>query len=152
MASANASEAVATRDGMTLAIPIPGVPVTIGTTLDEFGNISEVVVDNADFILTESGDHKVRFTRDTGDGSTRVKVTAKESKLTASFRTSNLADVVGNNVWTADIFGTGDITTVTFTMTSATGPLGDYGRITAVDVNSMFVIDVKGPDTETGSR
>ncbi len=154
-ASANTTEAIADTGGMTLVIM--GVPVKVIVTLDDFGKISTVDItsditsDGSDgtFDLTKEKPGKMRFVHNSGgDGSTVIDVRAKGSKLTTSLKTTNHAEVLGDHVWTGDIFGTDDITTVTFTVTEAAANGFTYAEITTVVVNSPFENTFDPPHTE----
>jgi hypothetical protein len=142
VASANTTEAIADTGGMTLSLP--GVPMVLDVVLDEFGNIHSVSFDTS-FVQDHESGHKVTFTS-TPDGSTVVK--AKGQKLTVKVKTSNLGDLVGPHVWTGDIFGTAETTTVSFTVVQVGSGDSAYLEITSVLVVSPFDNSVEGPWTE----
>lgn len=148
IASADTTEAIADTGGMTLMIP--GVPVTVVVTLDDFGSISTVEISDTTFDPTKEEPGKMRFVRDNGaDGSTVIDIKAKGSKLSAKLKTTNLDDILGANVWTGDIFGTGEATTVTFNVAQASDNGFSYAEITSVAVDSPFANTVEGPHAET---
>ncbi len=146
VAAANTTEAIAETGGMTLTIP--GVPVTVSVTLDQFGNIDTIGIDDTGFVATRTGKHKMRFSNGTTDGSTEIRIEADGEELSTELRTLNFADVLGDNVWTGDIFGTGDTTTVTFTVVQAGSGSETYAEITSVVVDTLFDFMVDGPETE----
>jgi len=132
IAAANTTEAIAQTGGMTLSLP--GVPLDLGITLDEFGNIRMVTIDPA-LSQNHDSDHKVTFER-TGDGSTVVEVKAAGEKLTAKVKTSNLGELAGDQTWSADIFGTGTDTVVEFS-------------IVTVGSGSEAYLEIAGPPVVT---
>jgi len=140
IAVANTTEAIAETGGMTLTLP--GVPLTLGITLDPFGNIQEVTIDPT-FAPDHESDHKVTFER-ASDGSTVVKAKASGEKLTAKVKTSNLDEFVGTQTWSADVFGTGTASTVTFTIAKVGTGDSAYLEITGPPV----VTPVPGIDSE----
>ncbi|MCL1598560.1 MAG: hypothetical protein M3094_05215, partial [Actinomycetia bacterium] len=145
IAAANTTEAVAETGGMTLTIP--GVPgITVGVTLDEFGNITQVSVDGAVIVLSDAPVHKVTFDLGT-DGSTTVQVKAKGEKLSTKVKTSNLGSLVGNGTWVGDVFGDGTVTTVTYTIAQVGGDM-PYLEITSVTVDSTVANSLSGPFTK----
>jgi len=147
MASANTTEAIADTGGMTLTIP--GVPVTIGVTLDDYGAISSVDVSDAAFVATKETTHRVRFVRDNGsDPATVVQVKAKGAKVSTTLKSADLGDVLGDQVWSSDIFGTGEMTTVTFNVAEVPGDM-PHAQITSVDVASPFPYTLAGPSMES---
>ncbi len=146
IAAANTTEAVAETGGMTLTMP--GVPgITVGVTLDEFGNITQVSVDGTDVIQNSAPVHKVTFDLGT-DGSTTVQVKAKGEKLSTKVKTSNLGSLVGAQTWTGDIFGAGFPATVNYTIAQVGGAM-PYLEITSVDVVSDVANTINGPFTGT---
>lgn len=145
IAAANTTEAVADTGGMTLTIP--GVPgITVGVTLDEFGNITQVSVDGTDVIQSDAPVHKVTFDLGT-DGSTTVQVKAKGEKLSTKVKTSNLGSLVGDQTWTGDVFGAGFPATVNYTIAQVGGDM-PYLEITSVEVVSDITNSVNGPYTK----
>ena len=148
IAAANTTEAVAETGGMTLTVPaMPGVPgITIGVTLDEFGNITKVSVDGSDIILNSSPVHKVTFELGT-DGSTTVQVKAKGEKLSTKVKTSNLGSLVGDHTWEGDIFGTDFPATVNYSIAQVAGAT-PYLEITDVKVVSDVAKTINGPFTK----
>lgn len=146
IAAANTTEAIAETGGMNLTLP--GVPIDLDVVLDDFGNIDTVSFDFG-FTKDHESDHKVTFAK-TDDGSTVVKVKAEGAKLTAKVKTSNFGDLVGDHVWTGDIFGTGVASTVSFTIVQVGSGDSAYLEITSVAVTSPFESSVEGPRTEAG--
>ncbi|NHZ70116.1 MAG: hypothetical protein GWP18_00570 [Proteobacteria bacterium] len=147
IAAANTTEAIAQTGGMTLTLP--GVPVALGVTLDEFGKIDTVTFDSS-FTQDQTSDHKVTFERGSADGSTTVKVKAKGEKLSAKVKTSNLGDLVGTHIWTGDIFGTGETTTVTFDVAEVAAGGATYLEIVGPPVvTTTLDHTIEGPTTES---
>lgn len=146
VAAADTTAAIAETGAITLTIP--GAPVTVSVTLDDFGNIDTVGIDDAGFAATRTGEHQLRFSKGAGEGSTEIRIETDGEELTTELRTSNFADALGDNVWSGDIFGTGAITTVTFTVAQAGSGDETYAEITAVVVGTPFDFMLDGPETE----
>jgi len=146
-AAANTTEAIADTGGMSLTLP--GVPIALEVVLDQFGNIDSVSFDTS-FTQDHDAAHKVTFTS-TADGSTVVKVKAEGSELTAKVKTSNLTDLVGAHTWSGDIFGSGETTTVGYTLAIVGSGDGAYLEIVpgSVMVTTSLPYTVDGPYTET---
>ena len=125
-----------------------GTGLEIEVTLDEIGHITDVAVaPAADFTKDRTGEHKVRFTA--VDDSTRVDVKAKNSKLSASVKASNLDSILGTHTWSAVLFGAPGPTVVTFEVDESEGdPFLVEGSVVVADVGGATsqVGDIK---TET---
>ena len=131
-ALASTTEVIADTGGMLVAL---GSGLNINVTLDEIGHIDVVTVGNGvAFTEDRAGDHKIRFSND--EDSTRVDVKAKNSKLSASVKASDLASIVGTHTWSANLFGAGD-TDVTFVV-------GDDGGDPVIVDGSVLVTPAAG--------
>jgi len=148
IAMANTTEAIAQTGGMTLTLV--GVPLNLGITLDQFGKIDMVTIDTT-FSPDHQSDHKVTFER-AGDGSTVVKVKAEGQKLTAKIKTSNIDELVGAQNWSADVFGTGDPTSVDFNIIKVGEGDSAYLMIDGppgVTPGAGIDFEVSGPTTDS---
>jgi hypothetical protein len=114
--AAHTNEQIAKTGGMTV-MPLLGVALTV--TLDDVGNIETVGFNPAGITQTEAGDHKVKFAN--ADGTVKVDVKAKGSKLSVNARTGSLVDLIGSAVWSADVFGTGTASSVPYEIGSTDG-------------------------------
>jgi hypothetical protein len=103
---ANTNEPIAQTGGMSNSlVPLIGTPLTVDVTLDPAtGNISNVALNPAlTKDTTKSNDHFMVFA--SSDGSTKVSVSAKGSRLSIGARVKSLGDLVGNGTWSAAVFG-----------------------------------------------
>jgi hypothetical protein len=117
-ALADTSGPIAQTGGMTATLPLLGHPLTVAVTLDGVGNISSVDLDPVgDFSATRLGPHAVSFA--TADGSTRVKIKARGDRMSVKASTGSLDDLLGFGTWTADLFGTDEMTDVAYTIGAA---------------------------------
>ncbi len=146
-AAAQTTEIVADTGGATLDLTLFGTPVQLGVVLDPLGQITEVTVGGE--TVTSDGTSKVRvMLGDDPATSAVVEVKAKKDKLKTQVRTATLADLVGPQSWSGNLFGSDVPTTVTFTVTDDGGVPG----ITDVAVGAISPADatyeVQGPYTE----
>ncbi len=111
-AQASTTQAVADTGGMTLTLDVLGSPLAIAVSLDDVGHITEVTVSDSAFEPTAAGDHKVRFTDATSG--TRIDIKAKNSKLSAAVKASDLASLIGTHEWKGALFASEQETTVSF--------------------------------------
>lgn len=137
-AFANTSGPIAQTGGMSATIPLLGASLTIDVVLDPVGNLSSVGLNPVgDFSATKVGPHAVSF-ENTADGTTHVSIKAKGDKLSLKASAGTLAALTGPGTWTADVFGTGEMTTVAYTIgddgtglpTLALGAIGAPAGIT----------------------
>jgi len=150
-AAAGTSEAVAQTGGNRLTLAIPGAPLGIDVVLDDFGRITQVEITEAPggggavtTSATPEADHPGRVRFVTTDGGTVVDVKAKGAKLSTKVATMDPGAVVGTHEWSADLWGTGSPTSVTFTV--AIGGLG-YPEIVTGSVATSDPTAVIGPVT-----
>ena len=73
------TEAIAETGGTSLTLGLPGSPIGFDVTLDEFGNIVELAIDEGadgtvDQTVAGDGEHRIRFASE--DGSLVVDVKA----------------------------------------------------------------------------
>ncbi len=125
-ALASTTEAIAETGGATLELGLPGSPVNFTVHLDEFGNLVDLEVSDGTTV-TPTDEHKIRFAN--ADGTTRVDVKAKKSKLSMKVKTADAAGVIGDHIWSADVFGTGDVASVGFAIAMGTS---GYPELTSV--------------------
>ena len=112
-ALANTSDAIAQTGGMTATLPLLGSSLTVQVTLDGSGNLSTVNVDPVGtYSASKVGAHAVTF--DSADGTSQVKIRAKGDKLSVKAQAGTLDALVGPGTWSADVFGTGAMSTVAY--------------------------------------
>lgn len=138
-AMAATNQPIAQTGGAEATITLLGVPLNVGLELNtDTGDITAVNVTDgsgaaADMTATKVTPTKVRFASNT-DGSTTVSVSAKKNKMSFGVKTSDLANLVGTNSWSADVFGTGAKSTVAYTIGNDAGaPTFAFGDITPGD-------------------
>lgn len=149
---ANTNEPIAQTGGMSNSlVPLIGTPLTVDVTLDPAtGNISNVALNPA---LTKdaarSNDHFMVFA--SSDGSTKVSVSAKGSKLSIGARVKSLADLVGNGTWSAAVFGGSVKSTVAYTIgkDGSGNPTLAFG---AISTPSGVTATVLNPSTKTAKK
>lgn len=115
--AANTGEPIAQTGGMTVTLPLLGVPggVAVAVTLDPVGNISAVTLTPpGDFTAGTTEPGFVKFANVAG--TTTVSVTAKGDKLSVRAKSATLADLVGPGSWSANVFGPGTLSTVAYTV------------------------------------
>jgi len=109
------NEPIAQTGGMTATLPLLGSSLTVAVTLDPAGNISGVALTpTGTLTATKTSSEAVMFA--SADGSTRVSVNAKGDRLAISARATKLDDLLGAGTWSADVFGTGSLSTVAYTV------------------------------------
>jgi len=134
---ANTNEPIAQTGGMEATLPLLGTSLTVGVTLDDVGKITGVTVNPSGVVSqTQTTDSAVKFAN--ADGTTKVSVRAKGSKLSITAKSTKLADILGSGTWAADVFGSGAKSTVDYTIgddggkpTVAIGDVGAAAGITA---------------------
>jgi hypothetical protein len=96
-------------------LPLLGSALTVDVATDDDGNLTSVGLDPiGDFTATVLRPHAVKF--ETADGSVKVTITSWGGKTSLAAQATTLADIEGAGTWTADIFKTGDPTTVNYTI------------------------------------
>lgn len=151
-AFANTSGAISQTGGMTVTLPMPGSGLSVVVKLDVVGNVSQVDLDPVGtYSATKVGPHAVTF--ENGDGTSQVKINAKGDKLAVKASAPTLATFLGSGTWSADLFGTGDTTTVGYTVGSAGGAptiaidsVGAPGDIAVVQGTPKMKSGPKGSD------
>ena len=90
------------------------------------------------------------MTFDNADGNSQVKISAKGDKLAVRASAPTLATFIGSGTWSADLFGSGAVTTVGYTIAGAgTAPTIAIGSVAA----PADVVVVQGtPKTKTSSE
>jgi len=129
-AEATAADTQVTEVVSTLPVLGAGLSVTIAR--DETGTISSVGLDPADgaTILKEK-DHKVVFLL--SDGETQVVVKARKNSVQTKVKADATADLTGPGAWTADVFGTGDVTIPYTVAFEGNTPIITIGDVIAPD-------------------
>ena len=147
---ADTNAPIAQTGGMTVTLPLMGVPLTVDVTLDAVGNVSNVDLNpTGDFSATALGPHAVSFA--TSDGATKVKVRARGDRMSVRASSASLDDLVGSGTWTADLFGTGDPTSVDYTV-GAAGDGSPTLSIDSVNAPSDVTVDQKPVQTKSGEH
>jgi len=116
-ALANTNEPIAQTGGMsTSLVPLIGTPLSVDVTLDPAtGNISNVALNPA--LTKDTGKSNDQFmVFASSDGSTKVSVSARGSRLAINARVKSLDDLVGNGTWSAAVFGGTVKSTVAYTI------------------------------------
>jgi hypothetical protein len=146
-AAANTNEPIAQTGGMTASFNLLGTPLTVGVQLDAVGKIKLVTLDPTGLTTKKTTDHSVKFSN--ADDTVKVSVRAKGSSLSITAR-STLTGLSGPGTWSADVFGTGDKSTVKYTVGSSSGSptLSIDSVANAPDVSST----TSGPTTKSGDR
>jgi hypothetical protein len=136
---ATTTEAIAQTGGMTVTLPLLGSSLNVEVTLDGTGNLSQVNLDPiGTYSATKVSGHAVSF--DNADGTTQVKIKARGDKLSVKATAGTLDALVGTGSWSADVFGTGEKSSVAYTVgkaadgtpTVALGTISAATGITAV--------------------
>jgi hypothetical protein len=153
-AAATTNEPIAQTGGATvtlpLTLPLLGTSLTVDVVLDDTGNISGVTLTPpTSFTQTTTEPTRVKF--ENADGTTKVSVKAKGSKLAVNAKTGLLAQLTGKGSWQADVFGTAAKSSVGYAIgddgkgnpTLAIGPVSAAGGITAT---------VKTPVTKSNDK
>lgn len=98
----------------TVTLPLP-VPLTVTVSTDPGGALANVTVDPADgLVATHLRPGKVVFVNDTSG--VKVTIQSHGNTQSVSARAGSLAQISGNGGWKGDVFGTGTITTVSYTV------------------------------------
>jgi len=133
--------------GMSATLPLLGSSLTVDVALDANGNLSSVSLNPVgDFTATKDHPHFVKFQNT--DGSVKVSITAWGGAMALKAKAGSLSALEGSGTWSADIFGTGDTTTVHYTV-------GDDGSgaptvaIDSVNAPSGVTVTQNPPTTKT---
>ncbi len=98
-----------------VSLPLLGAPLIVDINSDPGGNLVDVSLNPADgYTATKLKTNNVQFVNDAG--TVKVRVKAKRGGLRIDARAASLAEVTGASGWTGDVFGTGETTSVTFTV------------------------------------
>lgn len=147
----NTSGPIAQTGGMTATLPLFGSPLKVAVTLDVVGNISAVDIDPiGDFSATRVGPHAVSF--ETTDGAVQVKIKAKGDKMSIRASASSLADLVGSGTWSADVFGTGDLSEVAYTVGAALDGTPTLAIDSVAAAPSGVVVDAMPVENKTDEK
>ena len=131
VALAGTSDAIAQTGGMTATLPLLGSSLTVSVTLDSGGNVSQVNLDPVGtYTATKLSSHAVTF--DSADGTTSVRIKAHGDSLSIKASAGSLDALVGPGTWSADVFGTGAASRVSYTIgKSGTAPTVTIDSVTA---------------------
>lgn len=147
----NTSGPIAQTGGMTATLPLFGSPLKVAVTLDVVGNISAVDIDPiGDFSATRVGPHAVSF--ETTDGAVQIKIKAKGDKMSIRASASSLADLVGSGTWSADLFGTGDLSEVAYTVGAALDGTPTLAIDSVAAAPSGVVVDTMPVENKTDEK
>ena len=98
-----------------LTLPFPGAPLKLTVTTGPGGAITQADLDNAGaFTATDVSAKKVRFVANDGTLQLTVKSKGNEQRVTA--KAAEFGQLVGTSGWSGDVFGTGQASTVAFTI------------------------------------
>jgi hypothetical protein len=129
VALASTTNAIAQTGGMTATLPLLGSSLTVQVTLDANGNLSQVNLDPVgDYTASQLNGHAVTF--DSTAGGTQVKIKAHGSSLSIGAKAGTLDALVGPGTWSADVFGTGSPTSLTYA-------IGNNAGVPTVAINSV---------------
>lgn len=130
---------------------VPGVDVTVEVVLDDTGHLAEVNLEpDADPEVEKK--HAVSFLLE--DGETEVRVWAAFGAVQTKVKTNDLANILGPGVWSADLFGTGETSTVNYTVdVDADGsPTITIDSIVNAGGVESTEIDLKSWSSEDGTK
>lgn len=105
---------------ITATLPLLGSSLKVDVATDDAGNLTSVALDpisvdpGGAFTATALRPHAVKF--ETADGSVKVTITSWGGNTAIAAKATTLADLEGAGTWSADVFGTGDPTTVNYTI------------------------------------
>ena len=100
---------------ITATLPLLGSSLKVDVAVDASGALSSVALDPVgDFTATGLHPHAVKF--ENADGSVKVTIRSWGGSTQIKARAGTLASLVGSGTWKADVFGTGDPTTVAYTI------------------------------------
>jgi hypothetical protein len=140
---------------LSSTLPILGTGLAVSIQLDENGKIASVALDpdnpGAEGATVEKQtDHKVMFLL--ADGDTEIVVKAKKNYVVTKVKADSTDDIDGPGIWSADVFGNGEITvpyTVTF---DGAVPTIEVGEITLPDGVSAEVGELRSKASEDGNK
>lgn len=113
-------------------LPVLGAGLNVTITRDDTGTISSVGLDPADgATIVKEKDHKVVFLLN--DGDTQVIVKAQKNSVQTKVKADATADLTGPGAWTADVFGTGDVTIPYTVAFEGNTPIITIGEVIAPD-------------------
>ncbi len=138
-AFASTTDAIAQTGGMTATLPLLGSSLTVQVTLDANGNLSQVNLDPVgDYTASKLNGHAVTF--DSTAGGTQVKIKAHGASLSIGATAATLDALVGPGTWSADLFATGEKSSVAYTVGNNAGaPTVTIGTVTpATGVTSVI--------------
>jgi hypothetical protein len=140
----------------TVTLPLFGVPLTLDIATDPGGAITNVAVTPAtNTVATKLKPHKVVFqsadpANPTADPA-RLVVKSGHGGQSVTARAGSLAAVSGPGVWKGDVFGTGVLTTVTFTVGHLTDGSADITGVATGDPTAVVgATDHSSGDGEEG--
>ncbi len=129
VALASTTDAIAQTGGMTATLPLLGSSLTVQVKLDASGNLSQVNLDPVGgYAALQLNAHAVTF--DSTAGGTQVKIKAHGSSLSIGAKAGTLDALVGPGTWSADVFGTGSPSSLTYSV-------GNNAGVPTVVINSV---------------
>lgn len=144
--SAHTNEQVAETNGFTTTLPLFGSSLTVAVTLDDVGNLASVsLTPTGSYSPTRTGPHRVRLAAT--DGQSTVTVRAKGDKLGLRAKAPTLTDVLGSGTWTGDVFGTGETTSVPYTI-GADGAGNPTIAVASITTPAGVATEVRPPVTK----
>jgi hypothetical protein len=105
---------------ITATLPLLGSSLKVDVATDDNGNLTSVALDpisvdpGGAFTATRTRPHAVKF--ETADGNVKVTITSWGGRTSLAARATTLADLEGAGTWSADLFKTGNPTTVKYTI------------------------------------
>lgn len=121
-ASARTPQLPQAVNNSTFTLNLLGAPLIIDVTTDPGGNLVDVALNPptppADITATTVKPNKIVFVNTAG--SMKLRVSAKHGGQSVTARAATLLDVSGTGSWAGDVFGTGEATTVNYTVGALT--------------------------------
>lgn len=140
---------------LTSTLPILGTGLAVSIQLDENGKIATVALDpdnpgSADATIEKQTDHKVVFLL--ADGDTEIVVKAKKSYVVTKVKADSTADIDGPGVWSADVFGNGEIVVAYSVMFDGNTPTIAVGEMTLPDDVTAEVGELRSKTSDDGNK
>ncbi len=114
-ANAGPKPAVDPQLPATITLPFLGAQVTLTVTTGPGGNIVSADLDTPDAFATGTvSPNKVKF--ESTDGALQVSVKSKGNEQRVTAKAGELATLIGDGLWSGDVFGDGALSSVTYTI------------------------------------
>ena len=129
-----------------------GAPLTVDLTTDATGTLMNVTVNPADGLTATSlKPNSVQF--QTASGTAFITVINHEGRQSTTVRAGSLADISGNGEWKGDVFGTGQTTTVGYTIGANSDGSPNISSVTSSDATAQIgALDSSNEDGEQTAR